>query len=180
MLHLQKAIDTVRALGVPVRLADRGQAGTFLDGAWVDGEGVVVWPDRVLLGDVFHEAGHWAVTPSSVRGLWRPGTNLEDPDSPLLRRTGEILDHAHDPDELGVRALLQMGECEAIAWEYAALVEAGIPPEEAFGHPERFSGEGLELVSMLRFGAHFGVHGLAHAEMTTRALYPRMLRWVQV
>ena len=83
------------------------------------------------------------------------------------------------PDESQARYVLQMGECEAIAWEYAAIIEAGMDPAPMFGHPDRFNGEGLELVGMLKFGAHFGVHGLQAGGMTTTKTYPKMIRWMQ-
>lgn len=180
MNDVVEAAHAVRTLGIPIELTYERPMGSFLAGAWIHLGTVYINPDIALLGDVFHEAGHLAVTPSRFRHWWRKwGMNLDDPDSPLSHAIEERFQQDFDPDDLEIRALMQMGECEAIAWEYAAIVELGFCAEHAFSHPSRFQGQGRDVLDQLRGNGHFGINGLQAAKMTTVRTYPRMIRWLQ-
>ena len=117
----------------------------------------LVWP-----GDLLHEAGHIAVTPSSLR----PGL----------------------ADRLDERALAShAGEVEATAWAYAATVAAGLAPEVLF-HDGGYGGASARLAFTYANGVYPGAAGLAAAGMTLLgdaarargiAPYPHMILWLR-
>lgn len=176
--------DVIRALrnvGLRVRIASQSLPGTFVPGVWCDEGEVVTVPDVVFVGDLLHEAAHLAVTPSRFRSYWTPTTDLNDPNDPLLQA---ITAYTRGAGALEVesptwRGILQMGEGEALAWEYALLTKEGFDPVPFFSHPERFDGKGLEILDALQASQHFGVNGLQAAGFTTVRTYPQMKKWLQ-
>lgn len=79
-----------------------------------------------------------------------------------------------------LRALMQMGESEAIAWSYAAMVAAGAPLDEMWqSDPGLFVGDAPHVLQMLQGNSHFGINGLQACGMTTVRTYPSMKRWLQ-
>lgn len=132
-------------------------------------------------GDILHEAGHVAVVPSLFRDKIKG-----DAEASIRSHIDDYMNtHAfHSDDGLFteneiMRGCLQCGEGEAMAWSYAAAFAAGIPPESVF-HDNSYDGEGKSLIEMFSMGAHFGVHGLQAAKMTTVRTFPQMMRWFQV
>jgi hypothetical protein len=135
----------------------------FLPGVRIDG-GVVVY-DRAALrwpGDLLHEAGHIAVTPSRLRPALNDGLDA-------------------------VPAAAHAGEAEATAWAYAAVVHLRLEPSVLF-HDGGYGGHSEGLIRSFAHGVNLGAHGLAQAGMTaigTRAQhvgvapYPRMLQWLR-
>jgi hypothetical protein len=136
---------------------------SFLPGLCVS-RGTMVF-DRSALrwpGDLLHEAGHVAVTPSSLR------TGLDD-----------ALDFAG--------AVPHAGEVEATAWAYAAIVHLRLPPSILF-HEGGYRGHSAGLIMSYSHGVYPGAFGLAQAGMTLVgreaqlagvAPYPRMTRWLR-
>lgn len=136
---------------------------SFLPGLRVS-RGTLVF-DRAALrwpGDLLHEAGHIAVTPSSLR------TALDD----SLDSSGSV-PHA--------------GEVEATAWAYAAIVHLQLPPSVLF-HEGGYRGHSAGLIMSYSHGVYPGAFGLAQAGMTVVgteaqlagvAPYPRMTRWLR-
>lgn len=179
---IQKAIEGLRRLGIPIRLTQIRE-NSFIPGVWIDRGTLVVNPEHVFfLGDIFHESGHLAITPSRLRSFWTPNTNLDDPEAELAKEMYRIVVSPEGFALQGegiVRQILQMGEAEAIAWEYAAILEVGFDPVPIFAEPSRLSGEGLELLSNLSSGCYLGIHGLHHSKMSTKRGYPKMLKWMQ-
>ena len=157
-------------------------ADGFLEGVEIsNGELLVESCADDMAGELLHEAGHLAVIPSLFRGQV----------SGDLGGVGEIMSDwidAHGlalgPDHPLVRAILQAGECEAVAWSYAAASAIGIDTRIPFYRG--FEGEGLALHDQVASGYYFGVHGLAAGGMTDlprpRSLtpFPQMKRWLQI
>ncbi len=115
------------------------------------------WP-----GDLLHEAGHIAVTPSALRSV------LDD----ALESSGEA-PHA--------------GEVEATAWAYAATVHLQLRPDVLF-HDGGYRGHAAGLIMSFSCGVYPGAFGLAQAGMTLIGVdaqlagvlpYPRMTRWLR-
>jgi len=128
--------------------------GSFLPGIRVSG-GVVVF-DRAAMrwpGDLLHEAGHIATTPSALRAA------LDD----ALEASASV-PHA--------------GEVEATAWAYAAVVHLKLDASVLF-HEGGYQGHSEGLVRSFGLGVYPGAHGLVQAGMTAAGTYPRMNRWMR-
>ena len=178
----------LRGLGLDVVIEERPVTDSFAPGVWLEDEKVHVCPWAARPGDVFHEAGHMAIIPSRFRPFVRRG-DVEGDDfrAEVTRYTRSEEAFDRGPDHWLMKALLQLGDCEAQAWGYAAAAEIGFPTKDVFcfrydGVPEDkqpYGGEGEDVWSCLHAGAHFGINGVQAAGMTKVRGWPRMLRWVQ-
>lgn len=149
-------------IGLPVREGELGDS-TFLPGVQIEA-GVLVFDRHRLTwpGDLLHEAGHIAVTPSAQR--------------PQL------------PDALdGLSELALGGEAEATAWAWAACMALALDPAVLF-HAGGYHGRSAGLITTFSLGVYPGSPGLVRAGMTAfgeqaRALgvppYPHMIRWLR-
>jgi hypothetical protein len=174
-----RTVEFLEALGFVIRID--AAADGFLAGVEVSrGEFRVQSCADDIAGELLHEAGHLAVIP----GLFR-GQGCGD-----LSGVSEIMSEWIDshiaevgPDDPMIRAILQCGECEAVAWSYAAAVSIGIDTRIPFFRG--FEGDGLTLHDQVASGYYFGVHGLAAAGMTdlprphSTTPFPKMKRWLQ-
>jgi hypothetical protein len=136
---------------------------SFLPGIRVSRGTLVI--DRATLswpGDVLHEAGHIAVTPSPLRSA---------------------LDDALDPSS----AAPHSGEVEATAWAYAAVVHLRLDPSVLF-HDAGYRGRSAGLITTYGYGVYPGAFSLAQAGMTLVGAdaslagvrpYPAMTRWLR-
>lgn len=158
-------------------------ANGFLEKIAIDGGRLIVAThDDDIAGDLLHEAGHLAVIPTIFR----------DKATGDLSGLGQLFDDWFDthPNALGceedpiARGILQSGECEAVAWSYAAAHAIGIDTRIPFSRG--FSGVGLALHDVIALSYYFGVHGLAACGMTdlprprANTPFPEMKRWLQV
>lgn len=135
----------------------------FLPGVRI-ARGTVVY-DRSALrwpGDLLHEAGHIAVTPSRLRTALEGGLDA-------------------------MPSVAHAGEAEATAWAFAAVVHLHLDPSVLF-HEGGYGGHSSGLIAAFAHGVYPGAHGLAQAGMTAIgeqaqragvAPYPRMLRWLR-
>ena len=175
-----KSATFLQGLGFTVRQDSR--ASGFLAGVEINnGQLIVERFDDDIAGELLHEAGHLAVLPSPFRN--RASGDLGD----VIQRMSDWIDQNRatvSPDDPLIRAILQSGECEAVAWSYAAATAIGIDTRIPF--IRGFDGEGPALHDQVASGYYFGVHGLAAGGMTdlprARAVspYPRMKRWLQI
>ena len=135
--------------------------------------------------DLLHEAGHLVTVPS----LFRPHVAMDA--NGVAGMMSRYLDEhpgafCGPEEDLVARGILQCGECEAIAWSYAAAKHLGANLNQMF--KIGFDGEGRALFLRLEAGQHLGIHGLAAAKMTDlpRPIlkpefpFPMMRRWVQI
>jgi hypothetical protein len=115
------------------------------------------WP-----GDLLHEAGHIAITPSSLRSA---------------------LDDALDASSSAPHS----GEAEATAWAYAAVAHLQLHPSVLF-HEGGYRGHSAGLIASYSHGVYPGAFGLAQAGMTLTGAdaslagvrpYPAMIRWLR-
>ncbi len=134
-----------------------------------------------IAGELLHEAGHLAIIPGQFRSI--ASGDL----SGVSETMGQWIDaniSEVGPDDPTVRAILQCGECEAVAWSYAAAAAVGIDTRIPFFRG--FEGDGLALHDQVASGYYFGVHGLAAAGMTdlprphSAIPFPTMRRWLQI
>ena len=135
----------------------------FLPGVRIRRGGIVFDRARLLAaGDLLHEAGHVALTPSTHRHAL----------------DGDVRPEQHHPHG---------GEVEAIAWSYAASLAIGLPLEELF-HAQGYKGQAQALSFSYALGVYPGAAGLAELGLaasgeSARRLgldpYPHMLRWLR-
>lgn len=155
-------LDFLREIGISVQEREL-PADTFLPGLDV-GPGCIYvdFPKLKYPGDLLHEAGHLAVTPSVQRE--RIGTNeLEQP-------------WPTDGEEIG-----------AVLWSYAAACHIGLPPEVVF-HPNGYKNDSEWLIDSFQSGNYIGLPFLEWAGLTLgpqRAeaegveAFPKMRKWVR-
>ena len=187
-------IEFARSLGAVVHDQDPDPESfdvmPFMYDSWVwvvRGE-FYVDPDRFHVGDFLHELGHWAVLPEFAR-LSFTG-DVEESTYPVitayveagrLDKKGKAMarERAGRGDDPVMRACLQCGDSEAIAWSYAAAVHVGVDPGSIAekGFAEKHTAKTI-LVG-LSVGAHMGIHGLrASGFMGHKSEWPKLRRWL--
>lgn len=190
---VRQAITFFDSIGLPTRRVTNGMLASegayvrpFLDGVWIDRGVLVYHPRTVRASDLYHEAGHLAVTPGFLRPHITPGMNFDEPSEEFTQAVDAYFaTHPNGltsyPEDPGCRAILQMGESEAIAWSYAAMVAAKAHlPSLWRKDGKSFGGTSDAVKAMLDGGAHLGIWGLQAGGMTTRYMFPEMVRWLQV
>ena len=162
----ERAISTIigffEEIGIPVS-EGRVEDGSFLPGIEVRAGGLLIDRSTVLhAGDLLHEAGHIAVSPSAAR--------------PTLSGTVEIL-----------TSIPELVELEAILWSYAACLHLGIDPRVVF-HEHGYHGRSESLLGNFELGVYLGVQGLeaagltlspAEAAKTGLRPFPVMQKWLR-
>ena len=104
-------------------------------------------------GDLLHEAAHIAVAPPAARPQMTGDVAVPGLDMGLLEKA-------------------------AVPWSYAAALAIGIDPALVF-HEGGYRGKSEGLLRTFGFGVYPGANLLVDAGLTTRDLYPRMLRWLR-
>jgi hypothetical protein len=147
-------------IGIPMKYA--GITGeSFVPGIQLQ-EGTIVvdkeqlkWP-----GDILHEAGHIAVMETEHRQLASGDLRLKDTD--------------RDGEELG-----------AIAWSYAASLEAGVPPQLVF-HAGGYKDQGDWILEQFMEGNYMYLPllqwmGLCRIKPSHEGeeVYPKMIKWIR-
>jgi len=123
-------------IGLPVR-SGAVPLETFLPGIHVENGVLVVEESRLLYpGDLLHEAGHLAVSPSALRGS-------------LSGSTGD------DPG----------GEMAAIAWSYAAALHLKVDLTVVF-HPAGYRGGSQAIITNFSQRRYVGVPLLVWMNLT--------------
>jgi ribosomal protein S18 acetylase RimI-like enzyme len=151
---IDRILSFLRSIGLSIRL-EPIPSNCFLPGIRMVSGGLSVDLEALLYpGDLLHEAGHLAVMPPE-------------------RRVEEFPSSSEPAEEMA-----------AIAWSYAAALQAGIPPEVVF-HPDGYRGQAASLLERYRSGDCPGLPILWWVGMTTQPLpgspsiYPRMLHWLR-
>jgi hypothetical protein len=183
---VEESLAFLRSVGFDVVEADALHPKSFVRGVWMDAGRLVFHAESAHASDVLHEAGHLATVPSELRGLTFPGSF---PGPRLAKAVTRCVRERPFVDELGredpvVRGILQMGDCEASAWSFAAAVAIGMPPEQLIA--PRVDGsvpyEDPELARAVLDGllhrGYFGINGLAAAGFCKQREFPTMLRWL--
>jgi len=179
------AVDFVRSIGISVSEGVAADLkGSFVPGVRIAAGGLIVDIETVFPGDVLHEAGHLAIIPEQFRHL---------ADGTLRAVFNAMTQHLKDnpmaiaawPEDRVCRGILQSGEAEAAAWQYAAAQHIGLPDEWLFP-PESFQGEPEDTLLRLKANQYFGINGLQSAGWTrvhamgnpTLPLYPKLTFWL--
>ena len=177
---LEKMIRFLSGIGITVQ--QESNVNGFIPGVDIRKGAVLAFNAAQMegVGDLLHEAGHLAVIPSMFRG-----EVFGDIDAALMEASSEyvkthpiMIPGTYEEDPV-IRALIQASEQEAIAWSYAAALEIGIEPTVVF-HPKSFGGDNEEVLLGLQIKQHAGINGMSAARMTTRQMFPKMIRWMQV
>jgi hypothetical protein len=140
----------VRSLGLGVAFGDVAD-GSFLPGITISQGSVMIDRERLQWpGDILHEAAHVATSPPSRRGA---------------------LD--------GKLSVTPAEEMAALAWSYAAAVQAGIDPHVVF-HEGGYKNGGAHLVAQYASGLPPGGPGAPMLQWwgMTNA-FPKMNLWVR-
>lgn len=179
------ALDFVRSIGLRVEESSAPElASTFVPGVRIVDGGLVIDTSIVYPGDILHEAGHIATMPAK----FRPKANGTL--GAVFREMGQYLEA--NPSKLGAwpedpvcRAILQCGEAEAAAWQYAAAQHIDMPAKWLFPKGS-FNGNSKDTLLRLQANSYFGINGLQAAGWTrvremgdTRfPLYPKLAFWL--
>lgn len=179
----KKALSQVsrwlRGHGFMLEVGERCVAG-FNRGIWLESDLIVYDPSEAHAGDLLHEAGHLAVLPSCIRAAVGPG-DIERFTEPAITEYMRTHPNAFGyPEDAVARACIQAGDSEAIAWSYAAAIDAKIDPwlvcQKGFGDEEM----GESVFTGLKTGCHLGINGLRTAGfMDSVKDFPRLKYWRQ-
>ncbi|MDO7845345.1 hypothetical protein Q5H92_03175 [Hymenobacter sp. M29] len=143
-------------IGIPTQETEL-TADTFLPGILIEGGGLLIDPAKLLYpGDILHEAGHLAVTPTAERAQLAGNVMAGKPEQ-----------HGTDGDEI-----------VAMLWSYAAAQAIGVPPEIVF-HPAGYRGSSQWILDNFRHGIYSGLPLLVWMGLTTNEEFPRMTRWLR-
>lgn len=183
---VQESVTFLRSVGLEIEFSDVPHPNAFVPGVWMDEGRLVVHLATVHACDILHEAGHLATVPTALRGLTRPG----DFPGPLLAKAAtQAWSERGFVDEYGredvlLRSLLQMGECEATAWSFAATVAMSvsatilIEPRADGSIPYETTEAASGILDGLQARQYFGIHGLAAAGFCKLREFPKMQRWL--
>lgn len=179
-----RVVEWLASKGIEVELSDQVHPDEFVPGVWLDHGNVIVNPERAHVGDVLHEAGHLACIPSIFWDLVEPGSLP----TPKLKTAIETYCGTHPfmdenyREDLVHRAVMQMGDCEATAWAYAASKQLELSPGILFSERKYgkmpYGGDGPKIWEMLDMNAYFGINGLQAAGFCSVRTFPQMTRWV--
>ena len=162
---------------------------SFLPNLWVL-KGIVYYNNRTHPGNLLHDLGHLAVTPSWLRlhlseNLdWKQSLELVE----LVESKCDATAEKGSTLLQNWNALIHGDEQAAIAWSFVAAQASGVddflPFETGFDNPESATGE--ELHDSLSMSAatnrcfHEGIICLFHSRMLrSKADFPKLIKWVQ-
>jgi hypothetical protein len=185
---VEESLVFLRAIGMEVEIASDPLAESFVPGVWMDEGRLVVHPPTAHASDILHEAGHLATVPTKLRDLTRPGlfpgVLLEEACGRFMQEYPLNLDDCGSEDPV-IRGILQMGDCEASAWSFAAAFAMGVSPEMAMIQPRDDGSipygdieEAQTIVDSLQRRQYLGINGLAAAKFCKLREFPMMLRWL--
>lgn len=155
--------DFLGGIGLPVEAAASFPGEPFLPGIFVENGRIFV--DEATLrfpGDLLHEAGHLAVTPSAVRNALAGDVGLPD------------------AGDAGLEVMV-------IAWSYAACCFLNLDPCVVF-HEHGYRGNSQGLLLGFSLGVFPGAPGLQAAGMSAFGAeavrlgvppFPQMRRWLR-
>jgi len=172
--EFEQLLKFLTEIELPVQISSH-RPQTFIPGVWIENSQVFCNPDLVeCLGDIAHESAHLAITPSEFRRYWLPS---EFALGRALTTVPPLLPSGQENPLFS--KLINGDEQAAIAWSYAAAVKCGINVKDMH-LKKHFDGEWENLTFSLQIKCHAGVNNLHHIGMTTKTLFPELLKWIQV
>jgi hypothetical protein len=173
---IARCVSFANEIGIKATIAKRQWQNEFLPGILIWRGALFVNPDRVLgYDDVLHDLGHLATIPACIRkhATGNVDRSILRPADRYLKAHHFVIDGIEDPI---CRALLQCGETEAIAWQFAAMTHLNLPLRLQL---EGGTDAVVETLCRLGTNEYFGINGLQAAGMTTVRTFPKMIRWVR-
>jgi hypothetical protein len=190
---LLKVINWLNSIGISVKpiqqLASELHQQAHIDNIWIY-EGEIYINDKTHCGDLLHEAGHLATTPTELRCLLSGNLEIE-----LFEFQEILLPYEQKLLQTGVedpvlRAILEMGETATIAWSFAAAdhlsIDTFLPFENGFenekGEPDGLGlWQSLEISRLQRISFYPGINSLFHSKMLKNYQdFPHLDKWVQI
>ena len=182
LLEYKFAIAKLNALGLDLILTTDEIQDSFLENIMLK-NGIIYFTENTHIGDLLHEAGHVAVTPSFLRKYMNGNLTgyLDKLNYPEIE---EWIDNLI-PDSQQWNAYYNCDETAAIAWSYCICFYLGIDSRLPF--ETGFNGKGEDI--WFRFscshdhpiGFHFGIGALRANEMLKRKQdFPKLQRWIQI
>lgn len=168
MKYQSDVIEFLRDIGIEVILVDEVEG--FLDHIEIV-NGTLHITSSAPPSDILHEAGHIAIFPENYRHM--VNGNIDE-------CCADIFDQVQDlhPEHPLIQALLQCSETEATAWAWAAGKHLGMEEPHIITN-DAYDNEGESIRLALSMNSYFGINGMAAAGMTTKGMYPKMLKWTQ-
>lgn len=153
MNEITKIIHFLEEIGIKVIEKVLPQ-DTFLPGITISHNGIEIDFDKLLYpGDILHEAGHIAVTPSNERLLI--GSENMSKDWPS-----------------------QGDEIATMLWSYAALKHLDLPIEYVF-HPNGYKNQSGWIIENFNSGNYIGLPLLEWMGLTDQNSFPKMNKWLR-
>ncbi|WP_428253045.1 hypothetical protein [Gynuella sp.] len=144
--------DFLNLVKIPIEYSQLS-THTFLPGILIHQGRLIIDLDKLKYsGDLLHEAGHIAVTPSEKRE----------------HLSGDVHKCGHGPAE----------EMAAIAWSWAACTKIGLAAEVLF-HPDGYQGGSKNYIESFSSRGGFGYPLLAYWQMCQPDSYPTMEKWLR-
>ena len=185
-----KVAKWARAIGLDIRKIDTlifpdSSVESFISNIWID-SGAIYYNEQSHPGDLLHELGHIAVTPSWLRHCFKGDMNwMENPEAILL--IDEIYDLVVDQgiETPSWKELINGDEQTAIAWSFiaakAAEVNDFLPFEnDFFSTSGIFCGDEVHESLASEKPWHPGIASLFHAGMLqNKTDFPDLCKWVQ-
>ena len=179
-----RVVEWLASKGIEVEFVEEEHPDAFVPGVWMDRGKLIVNHERARVGDVLHEAGHLACIPSKFRELTEPGSLMTPKLEAAVKNhcdTVPFMD-AEMREDPTWRGIMQMGDCEATAWAYAASKHLELSPEILFSERKYgnmpYEGEGPSIWQSLDANAYFGINGLQAAGFCSVRAFPQMVRWL--
>jgi hypothetical protein len=175
--YLTPTMDFLNRVGITVRLIP-GATG-FAQHCSIAAGAINVDP-RCRASALLHEAGHLATVPEQYRHFLTG--NVGPGQKAVFHAVSSIDVFPGSPLD---RAVVQIGDCEATAWGWAAGIQIGIPESRIIRNDE-YSGEGSLIRLGLKTNSYLGINGLAHAGFckvkahhpSDLPVYPSLAYWV--
>ena len=180
-----KVATWARAIGLDVREVSstcfpNSNINPFFPNVWID-TGIVYYNEKTHPGDLLHELGHLAVTPSWLRPCIKGDVENWVYDTSEEMRSLEDK-HKDDP------CFGSYGdEVAAIAWSYVAAQAAGVddflPFEQGFEIDGDDAGEwlykSLNMSAIGQYAYHDGIYHLVYFGMLhTEKDFPNLCKWI--
>ena len=181
-----RAFDFVRSIGLNIREATSAAetANCFAPHVKIEHGQLIVDLDLVFPGCILHESGHLATLPAMFRPLCSGRL------AAVQTALSEYLDAnpfglAMYPEDPVCRAIMQAGDAEVTAWQYAAAQEIGLPDEWIFIDGS-YDGTAPDVLRALKARSYIGIHGLRAAGWTALReahsnggpVFPKLAHWL--
>lgn len=157
---------------------------SFLPNVWIT-QGIVYYNSLTHPGDLLHELGHVAVTPSWLRSDLKGNLDWEE-NPELWQVVSQKIDNLSESEW---NFVVHGDEQAAIAWSFAAAQAADVddflPFETGFEDGGVFAGEALHeslvISSLTGRCCHPGIACLFHGKiLDNKKAFPNLNKWIQI